>query len=109
MTVEKKDLTIVLNHPSAESYAKLIADRFPEIRTVIAPDAAQLEKSIAEGDVLLAFRFPVEMLGKAKKLRWFQCTGAGVDSLFSVRDKIGHITVTKALLQRIRSWVKERW
>ncbi|TGP17977.1 NAD(P)-dependent oxidoreductase, partial [Mesorhizobium sp. M1D.F.Ca.ET.234.01.1.1] len=29
-------------------------------------------------------------------LRWFQSTGAGVDSLFPIRDRIGHITVTNA-------------
>ncbi|MDF0581998.1 D-2-hydroxyacid dehydrogenase [Bradyrhizobium yuanmingense] len=94
MTRESQELTIVLNHPAAESYAALIAERFPQVRTIVAPDPARLEQYIAEADALLAFRFPVEVFDKAKKLRWFQCTGAGVDSIFSIRDKVGHITVT---------------
>lgn len=89
-------LTILLNHPAAESYARLIGERFPQVRAIVAPDPAQLEQHIGEADALLAFRFPVEMFDKAKKLRWFQCTGAGVDSIFPIRDKAGHITVTNA-------------
>lgn len=89
-------LTILLNHPAAESYARLIGERFPQVRAIVAPDPAQLEQHIGEADALLAFRFPVEVFDKAKKLRWFQCTGAGVDSIFSIRDKVGHITVTNA-------------
>lgn len=94
MTRESQALTIVLNHPAAESYAALIAERFPQVRTIVAPDPARLEQHIGEADALLAFRFPVEVFDKAKKLRWFQCTGAGVDSIFPIRDKVGHITVT---------------
>lgn len=90
------ELTILLNHPAAESYASLIGGRFPQVRTIIAPDPARLEQHIGEADALLAFRFPVEVFDKAKKLRWFQCTGAGVDSMTSIRDRAGHITVTNA-------------
>lgn len=96
MTGQSPTLTIVLNHPSAESYARLIGGRFPHIRAIIAPDPGRLERHIDEADVLLAFRFPVEVFGKAKKLRWFQCTGSGVDSMFPIRDRAGHITVTNA-------------
>lgn len=94
MTRESQALTIVLNHPAAEAYSRLIAERFPQVRTIVAPDAARLEQYIGEADALLAFRFPVEVFDKAKKLRWFQCTGAGVDSIFPIRDRAGHITVT---------------
>jgi phosphoglycerate dehydrogenase-like enzyme len=96
MAVESPRLTIVLNHPAAESYARLIGERFPQVRAIVAPDAERLERHIAEADALLAFRFPVEVFDKANRLRWFQCTGAGVDSMFPVRDKAAHITVTNA-------------
>ncbi|CDZ40801.1 D-isomer specific 2-hydroxyacid dehydrogenase family protein [Neorhizobium galegae bv. officinalis] len=96
MTKANQDLTIVLNHPAAESYASLIEERFPTVRTIVAADASDLEKNIGDADAVLAFRFPVEVFDKAKKLRWFQCTGAGVDSLYPIRDKVGHITVTNA-------------
>lgn len=93
---QSQPLTIVLNHPAAEAYARLIGERFPQVRAIVAPDASRLEQHIGEADALLAFRFPVEMYDKAKKLRWFQCTGAGVDSIFPIRDKVGHIAVTNA-------------
>ncbi|WP_404294923.1 D-2-hydroxyacid dehydrogenase (plasmid) [Microvirga sp. RSM25] len=96
MAVESPELTIVLNHPAAESYARLIEERFPQVRPIVAPDSNGLERYIGEADALLAFRFPVEVFDKAKKLRWFQCTGAGVDSMFPIRDRVGHITVTNA-------------
>lgn len=88
--------TIVLNNASAETYARRIEERFPQIRAIAATDAETLSRHIADADALLAFHFPVEVLDKAKKLRWFQCTGAGVDSLLSVRDRADHITVTNA-------------
>jgi len=96
MAVESPRLTIILNHAAAESYARLIGERFPQIRSIVAPDTERLERHIAEADVLLASRFPVEVFDKAKKLRWFQCTGAGVDSMFPIRHRADHITVTNA-------------
>src|SRR5215472_375526 len=78
MADQNSALTIVLNHPDAESYARLIGERFPQIRAIIAPDPGRLERYIGEADALLAFRFPVEVFDQAKKLRWFQCTSAGV-------------------------------
>ncbi|WP_201841772.1 D-2-hydroxyacid dehydrogenase [Microvirga zambiensis] len=96
MAAGSPELTIVLNHPAAESYARLIGERFPQVRALVAPGTDRLEQYIEEADALLAFRFPVEVFDKAKRLRWFQCTGAGVDSLFPIRDRVGHITVTNA-------------
>ncbi|WP_050425979.1 D-2-hydroxyacid dehydrogenase [Bradyrhizobium tropiciagri] len=96
MAFENSALTIVLNHPEADSYARLAKERFPHVRTIVAPDPEGLEQHIAQADALLAFRFPVEVLHKANNLRWFQCTGAGVDSMLSARDRAAHVTVTNA-------------
>ncbi|MGY4408398.1 phosphoglycerate dehydrogenase-like enzyme [Bradyrhizobium sp. LB7.1] len=89
-------MTIVLHHSSAESYARLIGERFPQVRTILAPDLDQLEQCIGEADVLLASYFPVEMFHRATKLRWFQSTAAGIDSMLPIRDRIGCIKVTNA-------------
>lgn len=96
MAAESPALTIVLNHPFAESYARLIGERFPQVRAIVAPDPERLKRYIGEADVLLASHFPVEVFEQAKKLRWFQSTAAGIDSMFPIRDKLGHITVTNA-------------
>ncbi|MER8747477.1 D-2-hydroxyacid dehydrogenase [Mesorhizobium sp. M1004] len=96
MAVESQGLTIVINHPAAEHYVQLIRERFPQVRALAAPDSDRLEWHIGEADALLAFRFPVEVFDKAKKLRWFQCTGAGIDSIFPIRERVGHLKVTNA-------------
>lgn len=96
MAGENTDLTIVLHHTAAEAYARLIGERFPQVRTIAAPDPERLERHIGQADVLLATRFPVELFDQAKKLRWFQSTLAGVDSILSIRDKAARIAVTNA-------------
>lgn len=90
------DLTLLVHHPHADRYARLVGDRFPNVRTIVAPDRDTVEQHIDEADALLAFRFPIEAFDRARKLRWFQCTGAGVDSLLPIRDRLGDITVTNA-------------
>ncbi|MGY8632779.1 D-2-hydroxyacid dehydrogenase [Bradyrhizobium sp. 14AA] len=94
MPNETSVLTIVINHPAAETYALLIEERFPQVRTIMAPNSERLERYIGDADALLASCFPVELFDQAKKLRWFQCTNAGVDSMLPIRDRAGHIIVT---------------
>ncbi|KRQ96843.1 D-2-hydroxyacid dehydrogenase [Bradyrhizobium valentinum] len=96
MSEEGPTLTIIISHPSAEYFARQIGERFPQVRTIVAPDPARLERHIHEADALLGFRFPVELFDRAKKLRWFQSTGAGVDSISPIRDRAGHLMVTNA-------------
>lgn len=31
-------LTVLLHHPNAELYTRLLAERFPQVRTIAAPD-----------------------------------------------------------------------
>ncbi|MGY4362934.1 phosphoglycerate dehydrogenase-like enzyme [Bradyrhizobium sp. i1.3.1] len=96
MPSERPALTIVLNHPDAELYARLIADRFPQVCAIAAPNPEQLARCIDQADALLASRFPVVLLEQAKRMRWFQCTNAGVDSMMPIRERARHITVTNA-------------
>ncbi|MGX1350588.1 phosphoglycerate dehydrogenase-like enzyme [Bradyrhizobium elkanii] len=96
MSSETPALTIVINHPAAESFARLLGERFPQVHAIAAPDPARLERYIGDADALVAFRFPVEVFDQAKKLRWFQSTGAGVDSMFPIRDRAAHLVVTNA-------------
>lgn len=80
-------LSIVLNHPDA---ARLIEERSAGTRDRGAGRRAATAIHRGGG------RVAVELLDQAKKLRWFQCTGAGVDSMLPIRDRMGHITVTNA-------------
>ncbi|WFU71262.1 D-2-hydroxyacid dehydrogenase [Bradyrhizobium sp. CB2312] len=96
MAGESSALTVLLNIPTAEAYARLIAERFPKVRAIVASDPERLVQYVGQADVLLAARFPVEVFDQARKLRWFQCINAGVDSMLPIRDKARHITVTNA-------------
>lgn len=96
MSNESPAATVVLNHPDAEFYARLLAQRFPQVRAIAAPDLDRLRFCIEAADALFASRFPVELLEQTKKLRWFQSTRAGVDCVIPIREKLGHVTVTNA-------------
>lgn len=92
-------VTVLVYFPGPEPderYTALIRERFPALEVLRAHDAASLDRHVAEADVLLAQHFPVEVFDKASRLRWFQSTNAGVDSIFPIRDRIGNLIVTSA-------------
>lgn len=88
--------SIVLFHPAAELYATEISNRCPQVRVVVVSDVDLLAREIRHADALVATRFPLDIIGKAKKLRWFQCTSAGVDFIMPIRREMRHIAVTNA-------------
>ncbi|MDI3567594.1 hypothetical protein [Bradyrhizobium sp. Arg816] len=88
MTSQSPALTIVLNHPAAETYARLIRERFPQVRAIVAPDRGQLEQHIGEADALLAFHFPVEFFEQAKKLPPPVLRGLGLTAIRTRSAKV---------------------
>ncbi|TFV35874.1 D-2-hydroxyacid dehydrogenase [Bradyrhizobium niftali] len=96
MAVQGSAMTMVVNHASAESFVRLIEERFPQVRTIAALNVDQLEQHIAEADALLGSSFPVDLVDQAKKLRWFQSTSVGIDSMLPIRHKVSHMIVTNA-------------
>lgn len=93
---ETRGPTVFLNHPQAETYAALIAARFPDVRMLSGTGDGALARCLPEADILLSSALPGDHLDKAGKLRWFQCTSAGVDSVIAVRDRMGDVVVTNA-------------
>lgn len=91
-------ITVLVHDSELDHYAPLIGKRFPELRVLSAKDSASLERHVAEADVILASasRFPVQFFEKARRLRWFQSTIAGVDSILPIRNRIGDLIVTNA-------------
>ncbi|MET4391522.1 phosphoglycerate dehydrogenase-like enzyme [Bradyrhizobium sp. F1.4.3] len=87
-------VTVLLYAFGADDHAAFIHKRFPHVRVLTAKDAASLNKHVAEADVLVAHSFPVAAFDKARRLRWFQCGSAGVDSVMPLRDRIGDLVVT---------------
>lgn len=50
-----------------------------EVRFVT--DRTQFERLLADAEIICAFQAPEDILTRARKLRWFQFPGAGVDNL----------------------------
>ncbi|AJA65502.1 MULTISPECIES: D-2-hydroxyacid dehydrogenase [Bradyrhizobium] len=95
MPGDSPSLTILLNDPDADVYARLIAKRFPHVRAIEAANRRSLEENIGQADALLASRISPELLCQAKNLRWIQSAAAGVESMLPIRDQlIGRIVVT---------------
>lgn len=89
-------ITVLISGAAADQYLALVRKRFPDLRVLSAEDAESLARHITEADVLLAPDFPVDLFDKAYRLRWFQCSNAGIDSVLPIRDRIGDIIVTNA-------------
>lgn len=86
---------VLIRHPSAPEYARIIRQRRPQLRFEIA-DENRLAEQVARADILLGLRFPSQFVQEAKTIRWFQATGAGVDSVIPVADLLPGMIITNA-------------
>lgn len=76
--------SVLLYHPEeAPDYARLV--RAPRGSIHLYPCAVPGEAAsvIGEAEILYAWKFPRDLLAKAKRLRWIQVMGAGVESFLS--------------------------
>jgi phosphoglycerate dehydrogenase-like enzyme len=90
---------IFIFYSLADTYARLIRERYPDADIVTVndmKDEAAFRRHIGDAEILMSFSIPARALLEAKKLRWIQAVSAGIDFLFPVRDRIGHIQVTNA-------------
>ena len=87
-------MKILVYHREAETFDALIRERFPELEVVATKEEGLLPQHIPDADVLVAFRFPSALFKEAKRLRWIQATGAGVDPFFKSREYLRGVVVT---------------
>jgi phosphoglycerate dehydrogenase-like enzyme len=85
---------ILLFHPEASAYAKLIRGRITGVDLIATTDEAEFRRALPSAEILVADRFPVDALAAAASLRWIQMTIAGTEFLAPVRKQIGHLIVT---------------
>ncbi|MBI3965638.1 MAG: D-2-hydroxyacid dehydrogenase [Chloroflexi bacterium] len=71
-----------------------ILERFPDVTVHLAPTEEALHAVIPETEILFAWHFPVELLPKFEKLRWFQIMGAGVDKIAAGPRLPPHVQIT---------------
>lgn len=76
------DILVFVPAPGdAERYRRLIRDRYPQAPIHAAATAQAAEEVIADIEILFGWRVPLALLQKARRLRWMQKTGAGVEDV----------------------------
>jgi len=65
----------------AERYRSLIRDRYPQARIHTAATPEEAEGVIPDTEILFGWMVPPALLEKARRLRWMQKTGAGVEDV----------------------------
>lgn len=85
---------ILLYHPDAAAYAALLAARVPGVDCVATTDEAEFRRELPEAEILAVYKFPVDALAAAAKLRWIQFASAGTEPIAPVRDRVSHLILT---------------
>lgn len=87
---------ILVYHPhEAEAYARLVKAPKAAIRLDVCATPEEAAASIAEAEILYAWKFPTDLLAEGANLRWIQAMGAGVER-FLVHDLPPHVRITRA-------------
>jgi phosphoglycerate dehydrogenase-like enzyme len=89
-------ITVHLIHDEADDYAARIKQRAPHIGVKILDAEHATKAELAEMEILLVARCAPTLLAEAKRLRWLQCTNAGVDFLIPLREALAEVAVTNA-------------
>lgn len=93
---DSRPATVLVYHRRAAEYRRLLEARLPEAEVLAVTPDEPLEAHVGAAEVLLAWRFPLEALEAAGRLRWIQLTAAGVEHLVAARDRLRHLVVTNA-------------
>ncbi len=73
-------ISVLVYHPAeAQAYARLVRAPRGRARIRVAATPVEALPHVEEMDVLFATRFPTDLLPRARRLRWVQVMGAGVD------------------------------
>lgn len=73
-------MKILIIYNLEDEYIERIKKAFTTAEIVKAIEFDDIKKEIIDADVILALGFNAELLSQAKKLRWIQSIGAGVEN-----------------------------
>jgi len=77
----KGPVSVLVYHPDeAQAYARLIRAPRGQLRIRVAANPEAALPYVEEMDILYTWGFPTHLLPRAKRLRWVQVMGAGVNS-----------------------------
>ncbi len=77
-------------------YKAMLMERFPELTINVVGHHTQVDPYIAETDILLCFSPPMadHVVADAKKLKWIQALGTGVDNIVDLPSLGAEVLVT---------------
>lgn len=78
----------------AEKYRRALEPKFPEVFIHAAKSKEEIGDFVEKMDVLLAFRFPDELMKKATRLQWIQSMATGVDYIINLPSLRKEILIT---------------
>ncbi len=87
-------MKVLVYNRMAEHYRSALAERFPDVEVAAGNDEAHLGEHIGDAEILLTFRFPTEVLSRARRLRWIQLTSAGAEQVLAAPEWRRDIAVT---------------
>lgn len=93
---KKPSPKVFVYHGNHERYCKLVREHCPDVDVVGGHGPEALERHMPDADVVIAATFPTDILPRARRLRWVQCTNAGIDFLAPARNRLKRVAVTNA-------------
>ena len=98
MAARRRRPAVLVYHPDgAEPYARFVnVPRGTDAVVHVASTEAEAAVHIAQVDAIYAWKLPPALFGKAKRLRWVQVMGAGVDWVLEAPDLRRRVQVTRA-------------
>ncbi len=92
---DPKEILVFLRESEAP-YRTLLLDN-PRHHYCFCSSVKEVEHHIVSAEILLgSISFPAELLGRAKRLRWIQVTGAGVDRFLADANLPDNVVLTRA-------------
>ena len=98
MAARRRRPGVLVYHPDgAEPYARFVnVPRGRDVAVHVASTEAEAAIHIAQVDAIYAWKLPPALFGKARRLRWVQVMGAGVDWVLEAPDLRRRVQVTRA-------------
>jgi len=94
--VTARSILVYYSDPGeAQAYARLIKQPRHTFAITVCATPAEAARHVADAEILYAWNFPRDLLSRAKKLRWVQNMGAGVERLM-VPELPRPVVVTRA-------------
>lgn len=79
-----------------DRYEKLLKEKREDIHFSICKNKKEIEKAIDKVDIILSgHTFPVDLISKAKKLKWIQSMSAGVENFIFSKAIPPQVIITK--------------